>query len=61
MKITEKQLQMLMVILQDSQANIVGFFSYSLKTRSKLLDEIINQQSNEIIDLKNSNEKSLKK
>jgi|21_taG_2_1085346.scaffolds.fasta_scaffold245195_1 hypothetical protein len=61
MKITEKQLQMLMVILQDSQANIVGFFSYSQKTRSKLLDEIINQQSNEIINLKSSNKIEISK
>ena len=52
MKITEKQLQMLMVILQDSQKNLVGFFSYDLETRNKLLNEIINQQSNEVMDIK---------
>lgn len=52
MKITNKQLQMLMVILQDSQKNLVGFFSYDLETRNKLLNEIINQQDNELVDIK---------
>jgi hypothetical protein len=51
MKITSKQLQMLMVLLQDSQKNLVGFFSYDLETRNKLLNEIINQQDTELIDL----------
>ena len=43
---------MLMVILQDSQKNLVGFFSYDLETRNKLLNEIINQQDNELVDIK---------
>ena len=51
MKISEKQLQMLMVILQDAQKNIVGLFSYDLDTRNKLLNEIINQQDNEIREI----------
>jgi len=46
MKITDRQLQMLMVILQDSQINVSGLFSYDLETRRKLLSEIINQQDN---------------
>ena len=54
MKITNKQLQMLMVILQDAQTNIVGLFSYNLDARNKLLNEIINQQSDEIIDIKDN-------
>jgi ABC-type oligopeptide transport system ATPase subunit len=55
MKITQKQLQMLMVILQDSQKNLVGFFSYDLDTRNKLLNKIINQQDDEIIEIKTKN------
>ena len=51
MKITEKQLQMLMVILQDSQQNIIGVFSYDLETRNRLLNEIINQQSDELVEI----------
>lgn len=51
MKITEKQLQMLMVILQDSQQNIMGVFSYDLKTRNNLLNQIINQQSDDIVEI----------
>ena len=56
MKITNKQLQMLMVLLQDSQTDVRGLFSYDLETRNKLLNEIINQQDTELIDL-NSEEK----
>ncbi len=52
MKITNKQLQMLMVILQDSQKNLIGFFSYDSETRNKLLNEIINQQDDELVDIK---------
>jgi hypothetical protein len=51
MKITEKQLQTLVVILQDSQINISGVFRVSLKNRNQLLNEIINQQSNELIEI----------
>ena len=51
MKITNKQLQMLMVLLQDSQADVRGLFSFDLETRNKLLNEIINQQDSELIDI----------
>ena len=51
MKITNKQLQMLMVLLQDCQTDVRGLFSYDLETRNKLLNEIINQQDTELIDL----------
>jgi hypothetical protein len=56
MKITNKQLQMLMVLLQDSQTDVRGLFSYDLETRNKLLNQIINQQDTKLIDL-NSEEK----
>jgi len=51
MKITAKQLQKLMVILQDSQMNISGVFSMSLDHRNHLLNEIISQQSDELIEI----------
>ena len=51
MKITNKQLQMLMVLLQDSQTDVRGLFSFDLETRNKLLNEIINQQDSELIDI----------
>ena len=54
MKITDKQLHMLMVLLQDSQMNIVGAFSYDLKTRNKLLNDIINQQSNDFVEVESN-------
>ena len=52
MKISEKQLQQLMVILQDSQKNIVGLFSFDLDARNRLLNTILQQQSDELIDIK---------
>ena len=57
MKITEKQLQQLMVLLQDSQVKMEGIklFSYDLDARNKLLNDIINQQSDKLIDIKNGN------
>ena len=51
MKITNKQLHMLMVLLQDSQKDIIGVFSYDLETRRNLFNDIINQQDTELIDL----------
>jgi len=52
MKISEKQLQMLMVILQDSQKNVLGLFSYDLEARNRLLNGIIKQQSDELKEIK---------
>lgn len=51
MKITNRQLQMLMVLLQDSQTDVRGIFSFDLETRNQLLIDIINQQDAELIDL----------
>lgn len=48
MKISEKQAHMLLVILQDSQKNISGLFSYDLDARNRLLNDIINQQSDKL-------------
>ncbi len=45
MKLTERQAQLLLHILQDTlKMNLVGFFSLSVNSRTALLNEIINQQ-----------------
>jgi len=57
MKITEKQLQVLYQVLIDSLC-IVGSgspFKFDRDTRRKYADEILNQQSDEIKDIKNAN------
>jgi len=53
MKLTERQAQLLVHILQDTlKMNLVGFFSLSVNSRTALLNEIINQQDgNVLIDL----------
>lgn len=54
MKITEKQLQMLLQIAMDSlRVNIVGnpYFLYTADTRSDIVNEIVRQQSTEIIEV----------
>ena len=56
MKITEKQLIMLVETLKDTlafhQRDKNDPFCFSLNTRSDLLDEILNQQSNELREIK---------
>jgi hypothetical protein len=53
MKITEKQLLFLIEILGDSiRQNVIGIYKYSYDERAKTFDEIINQQSDEIKDIK---------
>ena len=53
MKLTERQAQLLLHILQDTlKMNLVGFFSLSVNSRTALLNEIINQQDGtRLIDL----------
>ncbi len=48
MKLTERQAQLLVHVLQDTlKMNLVGFFSLSVNSRNALLNEIINQQDGE--------------
>lgn len=57
MKISQKQIQVMYQVLVDSLC-IVGSgspFKFDRDTRSQYADEILNQQSDEIIDLKNDN------
>ena len=53
MKLTERQAQLLLHILQDTlKMNLVGFFSLSVNSRTALLNEILNQQdSTKLISL----------
>ncbi len=53
MKLTERQAQLLLHILQDTlKMNLVGFFSLSVNSRNDLLNEILNQQDGtRLIDL----------
>jgi len=53
MKLTERQAQLLLHILQDTlKMNLVGFFSLSMNNRNDLLNEILNQQDGtRLIDL----------
>lgn len=57
MKISQKQIQVMYQVLVDSLC-IVGAsspFKIDRDTRSQYADEILNQQCDEIIDLKNDN------
>ncbi len=52
MKTTEKQLQLLMSILQDTiKMDLMGIYTIPFKDRVKLFGQIINQQSEELIDI----------
>ncbi len=52
MKLTNKQAHYLVHLLQDTLSmNVVGYLSTDAKFRNELLNEILNQQSNELISL----------
>jgi hypothetical protein len=54
MKLSDKQAQMLLALLQSSlRINIIGYLCYSYKNRQKLLAEIINQQDESIKEIEN--------
>lgn len=53
MIINEKQLQILLIILKDSVSmNISGLFSFTHDARMQILNDIINQQSQELKEIK---------
>ena len=53
LKISEKQLQLLFQTLIDSiTVDITQLFSLDIQTRKKLYEQIINQQSDQLIDIK---------
>ncbi len=52
MKITEKQLCGLLNMLKDSiQSDLRGFFSYDMQTRVDLYSNILNQQSEKLVEI----------
>ncbi len=52
MKITENQLFGLVNILKDSvQSDLRGFFSFDFKTRIDLYNNILNQQSDKLVEI----------
>ncbi len=58
MKITEKQLLMLFEILRDSLCIYSSGhqFSYDLKDRIKLADDIVSQQQDDLVNVKGRKE-----
>ena len=59
MKITEKQLQIMFRVLEGTLSladrNDSNTFGYKKEQRINLYNEILNQQSNELIDVKENN------
>ena len=57
MKITEKQLQIMLRVLEGSLCMLdttdMNLFGYDRKTRNDIYNQIINQQSDKLIDVKN--------
>ena len=58
MKITEKQLQIMFRVLEGSlcmhDRTDMNIFGYDRETRSNIYNQIINQQSDKLIDVKDS-------
>jgi len=50
MKITEKQLLVMITTLKES-LSISGYFSVSYEARNGIMNQIYNQQSDKIIDI----------
>lgn len=57
MKVSEKQLMILMDIAKDSLRYPAFFGGYTLQTRQQLVNDLINQQSNELKDVDPKNQK----
>ena len=55
MKVSEKQLMVLFDIAKYSLQIMGNVAGYDENTRRNLINEIINQQSNELIDVKQNN------
>ena len=52
MILSEKQAQMLVFLLQSSLSkNVVGYLCYDIKQRTKLMNDIVNQQNETLLDL----------
>jgi hypothetical protein len=52
MRLSEKQAQELMALLMSSlEKNIANYLCYDYEERVKMVNEIVNQQSRELVDL----------
>lgn len=62
MKVTEKQLQIMFRVLEGSLSMYdrtdINLFGYSQETRLKIFNQILNQQSDKLIDIKDTDEDS---
>ena len=62
MKITEKQLLIMLRVLEGSinicDSTDMNIFGYAVDVRRTILHQIINQQSDEIIDIKDESNKT---
>lgn len=56
MKVTEKQLLIMLRVLEGSltihDRSDMNLFAYDVETRKSIYDQIVNQQSDELIDVK---------
>ena len=61
MKVSEKQLQIMFRVLEGSLSMVdrsdMNLFGYNKETRLEIFNQILNQQSDEIVDVSNNNEK----
>jgi hypothetical protein len=62
MKVTEKQLQIMFRVLEGSlticDRTDMNMFGYDKETRLRIFNQILNQQSNELVDVKSTDESS---
>lgn len=59
MKVTEKQLLIMFRVLEGSLTiadGKMGLFGYPVEVREQIFSQVINQQSDEIIDVKDTQE-----
>ena len=62
MKVTEKQLQIMFRVLEGSltlnDRTDMNLFGYDQETRLRIFNQVLNQQGNEIIDVRNVKEET---
>lgn len=57
MKISDKQVHCLLVLLRDSlKMDLIGYFSFPYDTRLEMLNEIINQQDQTPVEIDTAKE-----
>ncbi|NBL00479.1 MAG: hypothetical protein EOM50_21245 [Erysipelotrichia bacterium] len=62
MKVTEKQLQIMFRVLEGTLSMYdrkdMNLFGYDQETRLRIYNQILNQQSDKLVDVKNTDEDS---